>query len=37
VQIEAVEREEKKSELMNAGFNLTLDKVLNTDYFKVNM
>ena len=34
-QINAAERAEKKSELMAAGFNLTHDKVLNTDYFKV--
>ncbi|CAH3160276.1 unnamed protein product [Porites lobata] len=29
------EREARKEELMNSGFNLTSDKVLNTDYFKV--
>ena len=37
VQIDATEREEKELELMGAGFNLSSDKVLNTDYFKVNM
>ena len=29
------EREARKDELMNSGFNLTRDKVLITDYFKV--
>jgi len=36
VQIDAAERKEKALELKDAGFNLSLDKVLNTDYFKVN-
>ena len=35
LQITNKEREERKEELMNSGFNLTSDKVLNTDYFKV--
>ncbi|KAJ7373806.1 hypothetical protein OS493_009128 [Desmophyllum pertusum] len=29
------ERDDKKSELKDSGFNLTIDKVLTTDYFKV--
>jgi len=37
MQIDAAERKEKVSELMDAGFNLTHDRVLNTDYFKVNL
>ena len=37
VQIEPVEREERKDELVEAGFNLSHHKVLATDYFKVNM
>lgn len=35
LQIIHEEREARKDELMNSGFNLTRDKVLNTDYFKV--
>lgn len=35
LQITHEEREARKDELMNSGFNLTRDKVLNTDYFKV--
>ena len=35
LQIKNEEREARKEELMNSGFNLTSDKVLNTDYFKV--
>jgi len=37
VQIDPAEREEKESELMDAGFNLSHLKVVATDYFKVNM
>ena len=36
VQIKPAEREERKDELVEAGFNLTELKVLATDYFKVN-
>jgi len=37
VQIETAEREEKKDQLVDAGFNLSSYKVLATDYFKVNI
>ena len=37
VQIEPAEREERKVELVEAGFNLSHHKVLATDYFKVHM
>ena len=37
LQIGDAEREEIKSELRDAGFNLTIDKVVTTDYFKVNL
>lgn len=37
VQIKTTEREEKKYQLVDAGFNLSYHKVLATDYFKVNI
>ena len=37
LQIDDAERQQKIDELKNSGFNLTNDKVLTTDYFKVNL
>ena len=36
LQIDEEEKNQKKVELMNSGFHLTIDKVLATEYFKVN-
>lgn len=36
LQIDEEEKNQKKVELMNSGFHLTIDKVLVTEYFKVN-
>lgn len=36
LQIGDAEREKIKSELRDSGFNLTIEKVVTTDYFKVN-